>query len=96
MNFEIVTNSRFKIGIDFYKRIYQAKLLSDGTVNIFNIYTGKTLFNNLDLSTTSVNGQPATFENLQEIIYNFECTCNPDLEDTDYKIFDESFDNTFE
>ena len=96
MNFEIVTNSRFKIGIDFYKRIYQAKLLSDGTVNIFNIYTGKTLFNNLDLSTTSVNGQPATFESLQEVIYNFECACNPDLEDTDFKIFDESFDNTFE
>lgn len=96
MNFEIVTNSRFKIGIDFYKRIYQAKLLADGTVRIFNIYTGEILFNNLDLSTTTVNGQPATFEGLQEIIYNFECACDPDLEDTDYKIFDESFDNTFE
>ena len=96
MNFEIVTNSRFKIGIDFYKRIYQAKLLADGTVRIFNIYTSEILFNNLDLSTTTVNGQQATFENLQEIIYNFECACDPDLEDTDYKIFDESFDNTFE
>ena len=96
MNFEIITNSRFKIGIDYYKRIYQAKLLSDGTVKIFNIYTGKTLFNNLDLSITTVKGQPATFESLQEVIYNFECICDPDLQDTDYKIFDESFDNTFE
>ena len=96
MNFEIVTNSRFKIGIDFYNRIYKAKLLSDGAVKIFNIYTGKTLFSNLDLSTITVNGQLATFESLQEVIYNFECICDPDLEDTDYKIFDESFDKTFE
>ena len=47
-------------------------------------------------SLSGYSDKSATFESLQKVIYNFECICDPDLEDTDYKIFDESFDNTFE
>ena len=97
MNFEIVTNNRFKIGIDFYRRTYQVKEKSNGLLQIFNTLNGKVLIDNIDFSMVTINNMPAiNMQALQEVIYNISCICDPDLEDSDYEIFDESFDNTFE
>lgn len=96
MNFEIITNSRFKIGLDFYQRLYQVKVKANGLLQLVNIQNRKILFDNLNLADLTVNGLPATLKNLQDVIYNFDCACDPSFDDSLYKIFDLSFDNTFE
>jgi len=97
MNFEILSNTRFKIGVDYYKRIYQVQKKRNGKIKIRNILTGEILFDNLEFNQVTINGQPLTnIDDLQNIIYNFSCICDHDLEDENFRIFDNTFDNTFE
>lgn len=96
MDFSIHTNTRFKVGIDFYLRLYQATVLRDGSVQIRHVRTGSVLAV-LDPSTILVDGHPMqSIDDLQAVIYNLECDCDTALDDNNKRIFDMSFDKTFE
>lgn len=96
MNFKIITNSKFAVDVDFYKRTYYVLQKSNGKIKISNVLNGKILFDNLNPADIKINGNPMIkIDELQSIVYNTSCYCDPDLTD-DYKIFDKTFDKTFE
>ena len=96
MDFSIYTNTRFKTGIDFYPRLYQTNVLRDGSVQIKHVRTGSVLAV-LDPNTITIEGQPMqSIADLQAVIYNLECDCDPAMDDSLLRIFDMSFDKTFE
>lgn len=96
MDFSIHTNTRFKAGIDFYPRLFKAHLLKNGNVIIKHIFKGYIIFN-LPFNSIFIEGVPLqNVDDLQSLIYNFECGCDPSLDDDNTRIFDDSFDNTFE
>ena len=35
-------------------------------------------------------------QELQDVVYNQSCYCDPENDDDNYKIFDKTFDKTFE
>jgi hypothetical protein len=89
MNFKIVTNSRFTADIDFYKRTYYVLQKSNGLIKISNVLSGKILFDNLNPADITIDGILMThIDELQNVVYNNE--------DEDFKIFDKTFDKTFE
>lgn len=97
IDFKIATNTRFTVGIDFYKRIYYVLQKNNGLIKISNVLTGKTLFDNFNPEEISINGSPMISVNdLQNVVYNRSCYCDPDKDDEDYQIFDDSFPNEFE
>lgn len=97
MNFQDYTIQRFKLGIDLLRREYQVSENKDGTLKIWSVITGKVLFQNLDPLTVLVNGVPmSSLDQLQKIIYNSSCECSGETDDSENKIFDLTFDNTFE
>lgn len=97
MNFEIITNTRFKVGVDIYNRIYQVVQKNNGLLKLVNVTTGKILYDNLDPENITINGSAMnSIEELQEVVYNRQCECDSELDDDNYRIFDMSFDETFE
>lgn len=97
MNFKIVTNGRFTADIDFYKRTYYVLQKSNGLIKISNVLNGKILFDNLNPADITIDGiQMTRIDELQNVVYNKSCYCDPNNEDEDYKIFDKTFDKTFE
>lgn len=96
MDFVIYTNTRFRVGIDIYPRMYQAVQKRNGLIRIRHIRSGFILFDNLSLSDIQVEGVPAqNLNDLQTILYNRSCECS-DMPDEGVRIFDLSFDPTFE
>lgn len=95
MNFAKVTNTKFRIDNKLFHRVYQTQKLKSGLIRIYNVKTGAILFNNLNFLDVKCENKNCSLEYLQDIIYNRSCVCK-DLEDEEYKIFDLSFDNTFE
>lgn len=96
-NFEVATNSKFTVGIDFYGRQCIVKKTGDNLYQIINIKTKSVIFNDLLWSKIYIEGQPIQkLSDLENIIFNYSCICSDDLDDSYFKIFDESFDNTFE
>ena len=50
-----------------------------------------------DLADITVDGLPATINNIAKTVYNFSCLCDDEhTPPEDFKIFDITFDNTFE
>lgn len=97
MNFKIVTNTKFSVGIDFHKRIYSVQEKKDGTIKITSSLDGSVLFDKLNASEIVIDNFPMqNISDLQNIVFNRSCICDPDKEDEDYKIFDDSFDKKFE
>ena len=96
-NFKIATNTRFTVDIDFYKRTYYVLQKSNGKIKISNVLNGSVLFDNLEPTEILIDGNPMiSIKELQEVVYNQSCYCDPDNTDDDYKIFDKTFDKTFE
>lgn len=96
INFILVNNSRFTAGVDFYRRIYYVLQKSNGKIKISSVLNGSVLFDNLDPGEILINSSAMTnIKELQDVIYNSSCYCDPDSTD-DYKIFDKTFDKTFE
>lgn len=96
MNFIITGKGTFSAGINTYTRNYFASYKRNGKIKISNILTGLTLLDNLNIYTITINNQPFTnIENLQKVLYNRSCNCD-NLAEEKIKIFDGSFDETFE
>lgn len=100
MNFEIVNIRSFKLGIDFYKRIYSVQKKRNGLLRLTNVFNGETLIDNLNPQTVLIENLPMlNIEQLQMVIMNQNCLCEDDGGDggnDDFKIFDRTFDRTFE
>ncbi|WP_374464161.1 hypothetical protein [Chryseobacterium sp.] len=96
-NFKIITNTRFTANIDFYKRTYYVLKKSNGKVKISSVLNGSVLFDNLDPNEILIDGNPMmNIQELQDVVYNQSCYCDPENDDDNYKIFDKTFDKTFE
>lgn len=97
MDFSIYNAKYFKVGIDYFVRVYRVYLKQNGMLRVSNMMTGALMFENLDPATVTLNGQPFIFDNMQDIIFNRSCLCDESGELPDpFKIFDLSFDETFE
>ena len=98
MDFSIFSRTRFKAGVEIHHRLYSVYVQRDGRLKIQNIRTGEYLFKDLETASLTVNGQPYNFEALQDVLYHRDCICDfPDGGGgTESKIFDLSFDKTFE
>ena len=96
-NFKIVTNKRFTVDANFYRRSYTILKKSSGLIKITNVNNGKVLFDNLNPDDIYIDDVLMTnTKQLQDIVFNSNCYCDPDNEDNDYTIFDKTFDKTFE
>jgi hypothetical protein len=97
MNFSIVSKQLFTAGINTYSRKYAVSYKKNGRLRIYNILNGDILFDDLQESEVNINGQPFTnAENLQKILFNKSCICDTDVDNNNFRIFDGSFDLTFE
>lgn len=99
MDFSIHSKTKFKAGIDYYSRVYVVQELRNGKVQIRHMLTADVIYV-LALSEITLNGQPMqSLDDLQEILFSRHCYCDPSEPDQDpepFKIFDLSFDQTFE
>lgn len=97
MNFETYTIQRFKVGVDYYKRTYQVYVSKSGKITVKNVLNGSYLLFAAAPETIQINGEPMTdIADLQKLVYNQKCVCTNENDDGDWKIFDLTFDNTFE
>lgn len=76
-------------------RAYAAKMTREGKIIIKHVSTGAIVELGV-LSDILVEGLPATFEDIRKTVFNFSCVCLDDGENPDFKIFDYTFDSTFE
>ena len=98
MNFENYSNQWFKVDFDYYKRVFQVHTMSNGNLRFVNVLTGKTLFENIEFSQITINGNALeNLNDLQEIIFNAHCECFLENKIPEpFKYFDLSFDESFE
>ena len=99
MNFEIVNIRSFKLGIDFYKRIYSVQKKRNGLLRLTNVFNGETLIDNLNPETVTIDSKPMqNIEQLQMVIMNQQCLCEKEDDGGggEFKTFDKTFDRTFE
>lgn len=83
----------FKLESTVLPRQYEVKVRD--IIILRNILTGHLIY--LDfLSNILIDGIQATYESLRNLIYNFSCDCGTTGGTPDFKIFDYTFDNTFE
>lgn len=97
MNFKIFSNTTFSVGIDIYSRTCYVLKKSNGKIKISNVLNGAVLFDNINPSDITINDEPMTkISKLQEIVYNRNCNCDNEQPVGEKKIFDKTFDKTFE
>lgn len=97
MNFEIVTNNIFKIDVDFHRRIFSVLKKTNGLLKFTNALTGFVFMDNVNPEMVFIKNVPLTsLKDLQEIILNQKCLCDDDGGGDEFKIFDRTFDRTFE
>jgi len=97
MNFSIANIRLFTIGIDFYHRIYTVIQKSNGLLKFTNALDGSIFLDNVNISIITIDGNPAeNIKQIQEVIFNQECFCTEEELNDDFKIFDRTFDKTFE
>lgn len=100
MNFKIVNITSFSVGIDFYRRVFSVKQKRNGLLILKNILTGATLIDNLNPVIVTIDSKPMeNIRQLQSVVWNPNCLCEDDGGDggnDDFKIFDRTFDRTFE
>lgn len=97
-NFSIVSGKRFKLGIDLYFRVYQIILKRNGRYKIRNIKDGSLLLDDVLFSEIYVDGSPIQYlDQIEDVILNSNCDCYDDPPEPEHrKIFDRTFDPTFE
>lgn len=96
MDFSIFSRTRFKAGVEIHFRIFRLTVQRNGLLMIQNIKTGEIIFKDLDPVTVTVVGQPYSFKAMEAVLYHKECICDVPDSGGDFKIFDLSFDYTFE
>lgn len=97
MNFEIYSNTRFNIGVDIFNRLYYAIQKSNGKIKLINALDGSILRDNINPNEITIAGRPMKhLSELEAVIFNKNCTCNESLDNDEKRIFDQTFDKTFE
>lgn len=97
MNFTIYTNTRFKAGVDIFNRLYYAILKANNKIKIINALDESILFDNLIPDQILIDGKKMqNIADLEVVIFNKHCVCPSELDDENMRIFDETFDKTFE
>jgi len=87
----------FQAGINQYTRNYSATYKRNGKIKITSFLDGSILLDNLTANSILIGNEPFTnIEDLQKILFNKTCACDFSTEDEKNKIFDGSFDQTFE
>jgi hypothetical protein len=76
-------------------KAYDTRLTRSGSITLYHVITGAVIVLG-DLSDISINGNPATLEEIRQTVFNMSCTCSDNGETPKFKIFDYTFDNTFE
>lgn len=97
MDFLYYSLTHFKAGIDYLPRVYQVVSDKYGTVKLRNVLNGNELFH-MRPDEIIINGLPSNIVQLQDLVFNSSCVCDGDEVDygDEFKIFDLSFDETFE
>ncbi len=96
MNFEVINIRFFSIGVDYHPRIYAVMKKRNGLLRLTNKLTGEVFIDNLNENTVLINNVPMqNISQLQNVVFNQSCLCD-DYGGDDSKIFDRTFDKTFE
>lgn len=97
MNFTIFTNTRFKIGVDVFSRLYYVVLKSNNKIKLVNALDSSILKNNINPDEILIDGEKMkNISQLEAVVFNKQCGCDKDKDDAEMRIFDETFDETFE
>lgn len=97
MNFEVYTNTRFRAGIDIFSRLYYPVKKSNGKIKIVSVIHGAILLDNIETESITISGRKMNnLEELESVLFNKNCVCDSSLNDEEMRIFDETFDKTFE
>ena len=96
MNFEIIDWRTFSIDGVVYKRLFYARKRGD-LISIVNVLSRKILIADINYDTITIDDEHIqNLNQLEAVLYNKSCVCEKEGEDNEFKIFDETFDNTFE
>lgn len=97
MNFEIFTNTRFKVDVDVFSRIYRVVVKTNGKIKLVNALDGSILKDNVNPNEITINqNKMENISELEVVVFNKQCECDSELDDSNMRIFDETFDPTFE
>ncbi len=94
----LISANAFTLNGETLQRMFTAYINRAGDVILKNlIYRNIINLGNIESGDIFVNGEPATINNIAKVVYNFSCACTGDYTPVeDFKIFDITFDKTFE
>lgn len=98
INLYSIDAKSFKLEDSVLPRIFEVKAMplgQDSIIVLRNIKTGYIIYLDI-LDNIFINGYSVTFEELRKFVYNFSCNCDTDGSVSVFKIFDYTFDCTFE
>ena len=91
-----LSSNAFTLNGETLQRFYTTYINRAGDVILKNLIY-RNIINLGNISNITVDGIPATINNIAKTVYNFSCACTGDYTPVeDFKIFDITFDNTFE
>ena len=86
----------FTLNGETLQRMFTAYISRAGDIILKNLIY-RNIINLGNIADITVDGLPATINNITKTVYNFSCSCSGDYTPVeDFKIFDITFDNTFE
>lgn len=97
MNFNVIDKKKFSVdGQQHLRRCFLVKK-SNGLVDIRELGNQQNVFEDLSISEIQINGSPIeSLSQLQNIIFYRTCMCRKASAENNKKIFDSTFDKTFE
>lgn len=96
INLILLNDRAFQLDGSVLPRQFQVIVTRENVLYIRNVNTGYRILLG-SLFNVTINGFPVpSMEELRELVYNFSCGCSGTGGDTEYKIFDITFDITFE
>lgn len=85
----------FRIEETILPRVFQVRTGYGGVIILRNIQTGNIIV--LDtIDNIKVDGISVSVSTLEQIVYNYSCSCDIPEGNPNFKIFDYTFDTTFE
>ena len=92
----VISSNAFTLNGETFQRMFTTYINRVGDVILKHLKYRYSL-NLGNISNITVDGIPATINNIAKTVYNFSCACTGDYTPVeDFKIFDITFDNTFE
>ena len=92
----LISANAFTLNGETLQRQFTTYINRAGNVILKNLIY-RNILNLGNISNITVDGTPATINNIAKTVYNFSCACTGDYTPVeDFKIFDITFNNTFE